>query len=376
MKPYLLKFQVYITQIKDKFSENSGLKISTKDKIMFLDQLSNLINSGIPLTNALKILSYQTRQKSLKTLISDTIEQMNTGRSLGESFKKYSKIFNNFDLAILQMWEATGKIWDSINIIRDKEEKNKELKGKIIGALVYPMVIITLSIGMIGVFMIYVIPKIKKMYKDAKVNLPDLTQNVIAISEFIQENLWYIIIALIVFIVAIISFKTHSRTKIYWDHFVIKIPLFGKLIQKKTLALFASSMWTLLESGVIINESLKISSAALDNKYYEKELSRILVEVSRWVELSELMGVGEITSGKQNPYFPIALSSVVKIWEQTGKMPSLLIKVSVQFNKEIDDIVKNIQTAIEPMVIIWVWGIIWTLIMAIMLPFFNMVNVI
>lgn len=376
MKPYLIKIQEYISQIKVKLSENTRLKISTKDKIMFLDQLSNLINSGIPLTNALKILSYQTRQKSLKTLIADTIEQMNTGRSLGESFKKYTKIFNNFDLAILQMWEATGKIGDSINIIRDKEEKNKELKGKIIGALVYPMVIITLSIGMIGVFMIYVIPKIKKMYKDAKVNLPDLTQNVIAISEFIQENLWYIIMSIIVFVIAIMVFKTHKRTKIYWDHFVLRIPLFGGLIQKKTLALFAWSMWTLLESGVIINESLKISSAALDNKYYEKELSRILTEVSRGVELSELMGVGEITSGKQNPYFPIALSSVVKIWEQTGKMPSLLLKVSLQFNKEIDDIVKNIQTAIEPMVIIWVGGIIWTLIMAIMLPFFNMVNVI
>ena len=274
------------------------------------------------------------------------------------------------------MWEVTGKIGDSIEIIKNKEVKNKELKGKIIGALIYPMVIIWLSLGMILVFMIYVIPKIKKMYSDAKVNLPDLTQNVINISEFTQENITYILLSIVVFVIAVIIFKTNKKTKIYWDQFILKIPLFGWLIQKKILALFASSMGTLLSSGIIINESLKISAAALDNDYYEKELHRVLSEVSKWVELSQLMWVNEITSWKENKYFPIALSSVVKIWEQTGKMPDLLNKLSIQFNKEIDDIVKNIQTAIEPIVIVWVGAIIGTLIMAIMLPFFNMVNVI
>jgi len=370
------KFQEFLSQIKEHFDVNKNISINTKQKIVFLDQLSNLINSGIPLTNSLKIMSYQTKNKSIKALITDTLEQMNKWTSLWDAFTRYKKIFNNFDLAILQMWEVTGKIWESIDIIKEKEEKNKELKGKIIGALIYPMVIITLSLAMIGVFMIYVIPKIKKMYKDAKVNLPDLTQNVINISEFMQENITYIILSIVVFIICIIIFKTNKRTKIYWDRFVLKIPLFGGLIQKKILALFASSMGTLLSSGIIINESIKISSSALENDFYEKELHRVLKEVSKWVELSELMWVNEITLWKENKYFPIALSSVVKIWEQTGKMPHLLTKLSLQFNKEIDDIVKNIQTAIEPIVIVWVGAIIGTLIMAIMLPFFNMVNVI
>jgi len=376
MDTYKQKIHEFIAKLKQNFNWAKTVKINTKQKIVFLDQLSNLINSGIPVTNGLKIMSYQTKTKNIKALIADVLEQMNKWTSLWDAFSKYKKIFNNFDLAILQMWEVTGKIWDSIEIIRAKEEKSKELKGKIIGALIYPMVIVTLSLGMIMVFMIYVIPKITKMYKDAKVNLPDLTSNVIAISEFIQENITYILLSIVMFIVCIIIFKTNKRTKIYWDHFVLKIPLFGWLIQKKILALFASSMWTLLSSGIIINESLKISSAALDNDYYAKELHRVLTEVSKWVELSELMWVNEISLWKENPYFPIALSSVVKIWEQTGKMAPLLTKLSIQFNKEIDDIVKNIQTAIEPIVIVWVWAIIGTLIMAIMLPFFNMVNVI
>ena len=370
------KFQDFLSQIKQKFDTNKNIKINTKQKIVFLDQLSNLINSGIPVTNGLKIMSYQTKSKPIKALINDTLDQMNKWKSLGDAFSKYTKIFNNFDLAIMNMWEVTGKIGESIELIKNKEEKNKELKGKIIWALIYPMVIVTLSIGMIFIFMIYVIPKIKKMYKDAKVNLPDLTQTVINISEFLQANITYILLAIVVFIGLVIAFKTNKKTKIYWDHFILKIPLFGWLIQKKILALFASSMGTLLSSGIIINESLKISSAALENDYYEKELKRVINEVSKWVALSDLMWVNEITLWKENPYFPIALSSVVKIWEQTGKMPDLLTKLSIQLNKEIDDVVKNIQTAIEPIVIVWVWGIIGTLIMAIMLPFFNMVNVI
>lgn len=376
MDKYKQKIQEFLSQIKQKLDTKKSIKISTKQKIVFLDQLSNLINSGIPVTNGLKIMSYQTKVKPIKSLIWDVLEQMNKWTSLWDAFGKYKKIFNNFDLAILKMWEVTGKIGDSIELIKNKEEKNKELKGKIVWALIYPMVIITLSIAMIMVFMIYVIPKIKKMYKDAKVNLPDLTQNVINISEFLQENIVYILLGMMIFIAWVIVFKTNKRTKIYWDHFILKIPLFGWLIQKKILALFASSMGTLLSSGIIINESLKISSAALENDYYEKEVNRVIKEVSKWIELSELMWVNEITLWKENPYFPIALSSVVKIWEQTGKMPELLTKVSIQFNKEIDDVVKNIQTAIEPIVIVGVGVIIGTLIMAIMLPFFNMVNVI
>jgi len=274
------------------------------------------------------------------------------------------------------MWEVTWKLWDSIEIIKVNEEKNKELRGKIIWALIYPSVIVTLSIAMIWVFMVYVIPKITDMYKDAKVNLPDLTQTVINISNFLQNNVFEIIIWIIIFVISMIIFKNHPRTKIYFDHAVLKIPLFWTLIRKKILSLFASSLWTLLNSWVIINKSLEITSWALENKYYEKELKKIIAWVSKWVELSTLMWINDIQSWKQHPLFPIELASIVKIWEQTWKLSPLLTKISKKFNKEIDETVKNIGTAIEPLVIVWVWIVIWTIIMAIMLPFFNMVNVI
>ncbi len=370
------KFDINKLFSKLSFSDERNIKISSKDKINFLEQFSSLLSSGIPLLNSLKIIMYQTKKKKNKLLIKKIIDDVNKWANLRISFWKFPKIFNYFDLAIIDMWEITWKISDSIETIKNKEEKSKELKWKILWALIYPLVIISLSIIMITVFMVYVIPKIQKMYKDAKVNLPELTQKVINTSEFIQNNIVYIIISIVWFIFLIYCFKTWKKTKIYWDYFVIRIPFLWALIKKKILSMFAWSFWMLLKNWIIINKSLEVSSRALENDYYEAKLKKISSRVAKWVELSKLMWVDEIKSGKENFLFPIELSSAVKIWEETWNLAELLIKRSEKMNKEIDDILKNIQTAIEPIVIVVVWIIIWTLILAIMLPFFNMVKVI
>jgi type IV pilus assembly protein PilC len=341
-----------------------------------LEQLSNLLSSWIPLMNSFKIIMYQTRDKKMKLFVKTIINNLNKWDSLKDIFIKFKKIFNIFDLSIIEMWEVTWKLADSIETITIKEEKSRELKSKIIWALIYPMVIVTLAIGMILVFMIYVIPKITDMYKDAKVNLPSLTQHVINISDFLQNHIAWIIISIIVFIVLFITFKNHPKTKIYFDRAILHIPIFWPLIQKKILSLFTSSLSILLKSWVIINKSLEISSRALDNNYYEKTLKKVISDVSMWKTLSTCMWIDDIQTWKENFLFPIELASVVKIWEETWKLAFLLEKISVKYTKQIDELVKWMQTAIEPLVIVFVWWIIWTLIMAIMLPFFNMVNVI
>ena len=374
MKEYIDKINWFFTNWKWKINYN--ISLSSKDKISLLEQLSNLLNSWIPLMNSFKIIMYQTKDKKLKTFYQNIIKDLNKWDSLKDIFKKYKNIFNIFDISIIEMWELTWKLWDSIETIKTKEEKSKELKSKIIWALIYPMVIVTLSIWMILVFMIYVIPKITDMYKDAKVNLPALTQTVIDISDFLQKNIIAIVIWIIVFIIMFIIFKKHPKTKIYFDRAILHLPIFWPLIQKKILSLFTSSLSILLSSGVIINKSLEISSRALDNDYYEKDLKNVIKNVSMWKTLSSCMWIDEIQTWKENFLYPIELASVVKIWEETWKLAPLLRKISLKYTKQIDELVKWMQTAIEPIVIVIVWWIIWTLIMAIMLPFFNMVNVI
>ena len=191
--------------------KGKSLKISSKNKINFLEQFSNLINSGIPIINSLKIIMYQTKDKKIKFMLEKIISDVNKWWNLRESFEKFPKIFWYFDLSIIEMWEVTWALWNSIETIKNKEEKDRELKWKIIWALIYPIVIVSLSTIMIWVFMVFVIPKIQKMYADSKVNLPELTQTVIKISDFTQKNIFYIISAILIFIWLIFIFKTNKN---------------------------------------------------------------------------------------------------------------------------------------------------------------------
>lgn len=359
-----------------KLLKSRSPKISQKQKIFFFDSLYNLINSWIPLTNSLSIIQFQSKEKNIKYLVDSISKDINKWKKLYESFASFENTFSNFDLSMIKMWEVTWKLSNSFEIIKDREEQNAQLKSKVIWALIYPAIITTLSIWMIIWFMLFVIPRVQKMYSDARVNLPSLTQNVINISQFLQQNYLYLIIWVILMILFLAFLKKNNLTKIYVDKIILKFPVFWRLIRKKILAIFSHTLWTLLQNWIMINEALEISKKSLENAYYERKIDEISKELNEWIPLSELIWIRNLKIWKDDPYFPIELASIVKIWEQTWKLPSLLIKISAKFNKEVDVIVKWLSNIIEPIVIIIVWSIVWTMVMAILLPFFNMVNVV
>lgn len=309
-------------------------------------------------------------------MIDVILDNTNKWESFQQSAMKFPQIFRQFDISIIEMWEVTGKLDVSIETIKKKEEKAQELKTKIIGALIYPCIIIFLATAMIVIFMVFVIPKIQKMYKDSKVNLPALTQVVIKVSEFLQNNVFLLILGCIGLGFLFSFLKSSPVTRPWFDRFVLRIPLFGSLIKKRILTTFTSSLGILLSSGVIINKSLEISSNSVENVYYQRAIDVISEGIKKWEDFSKLLGIDNIQTGKVSDLFPIELASAVKIGEQTWKLPELLIRLSIKFEKEIDVVVKNMQVMIEPLVIVFVGIIVWTLILAIMLPFFNMVNVI
>lgn len=361
---------------KELFKNVKTPKINQKQKISLFDSLFNLMNSWIPITNSLLIILYQTKNKNLKILLESILKDINKWKKLEDSFRSFPNIFNNFDIYMIKMWEVTWKVSSSLETIRNTEEANAELKTKIIWALIYPVIVISLSIVMIVWFMLFVIPRVQKMYQDAKVNLPPLTQSIIDISNSLQNNFILIILWIILVWFWIITFKKHPKTKIYFDKWILQIPLFWNLIRKKILSIFSNTLWTLLQNGIMINEALDITKKSLLNAYYEDRIDKLSISLNEWVPLSELMWIKKLKDWVEDDCFPIELASIVKIWEQTWKLPELLIKIWWKFNKEIDVIVKWLSTAIEPIVIIWVWIIVWIMVMAILLPFFNMVNVV
>mgnify|MGYP002136599827 CR=1 FL=1 len=225
-----LDFKLIINNFKDNLKAKKIQKINQKTKIDFFDSLFSLINSWIPITNSLSIMMYQAKDKTLKDLLWVLLRDLSKWKKLQDSFKDYPKIFSNFDIYIIKMWEVTWKLANSLEIIRDREEKNKDLKSKILSALIYPIIIIILSISMIVWFMVYVIPKVEKMYVDARVNLPSLTQNVIDAANFLKEN-WIIIIAFVFMPAISISMIGNNRSSsfLFEDIKLICFFLIGKI---------------------------------------------------------------------------------------------------------------------------------------------------
>ncbi len=372
-----LKDLLNIKSLKNNLNSNNPwtLKISWNDKIMFFDSLFNLIESGIPMLNAMNIMLLQTKNKKIKFILENTIKEMWKWKKLQDCFSKYTNIFTNFDIYIIKMWEVTWKIAQSFDIIKTESWKNADLRQKIVWALIYPAIIVLLSTTMIIWFMVFVIPRVEWMYKDAKANLPGLTQSVIDLSHFITDNYAILIIMIMILILSIMMLKKSPKVMYNFDKYILNLPIFWEIFRKKILIIFSNTLWSLLSNWILINESLNITKKTIWNLYYEKKIEEIEAWIWEWLSLSKLMWIDKISSWIEDPYFPIELTSIVKIWEQTWKLSSLLQKISYKYTKELDNLIKNLSTAIEPVVIIVVWSIVWTMILAILLPFFNMVNV-
>lgn len=260
-------------------------------------------------------------------------------------------------------------------------------------ALIYPISIIIVTILMITTIMIYVIPKIEAMYKESNVNLPELTLIIISISHFFTNYIIFICLWSIIFIYTIFLFLKIKIIKLFFDKQILNLPIFWNLIRKKILINFSEFLATLLVSWIMINKALMIIKKWTSNLYYAEEYENILSDIKNgktlsdamWWNLLNLQNKKNLTtdekieltrSKKRVALFPIELSTWVKIWEQTWTLSKMLFKSSARYSKEVDNVIKNISSLMEPIIIVVIWWIVGTIILWILLPFLGIANVI
>ncbi|MDQ1344309.1 MAG: hypothetical protein QG650_1029, partial [Patescibacteria group bacterium] len=313
------------------------------------------------------------------------------GANMAKTTARLPKVFTPFDVAMFEMGEATGKIGRVLEIVTEREEKSLELSRKVKQALIYPIAIAVIAVSMIAVIMTYVVPKIEGIYREANANLPALTMAVIGMSRFLRGYGIFLLVLLFIASVIVPMVLRNPAVRLKFDESVLRIPIFGSILRKKILVSFCEFLGSLLSSGIVINRALTIVKAGVGNRYYEAEIEAMLQDVKTGKPLSSCMG-GEYTERKirgekipadeETRYlrkiecFPIELSTAVKVGESTGTLAKMLDKASGRYNREIDSLVKNLSSMLEPVVIVGVGGIVGTIVLAIMLPFFNMVNVI
>ena len=338
-------------------------KVSFSDITMFTRQISTMIAAGLPLTDALRILKGQS-SPAMAEVINKIVADVEGGSSLGDSLSKHKKVFSEVYVALVRAGESAGVLDTMMVRLANNLEKQKEFQGKVKGAMIYPVIVVIAMIIVGIIMMVFVIPKLLEMYKNFNAELPLPTKILMSVSSGIVSY-WYIFLA----VVGGAAFLFYGWVKTAagrekFEEIMFKFPVVGKLQKYMILTEFTRTIGLLISAGISIIDGLKITAAAVGNSIYKNALLFAATQVEKGLPLAVPIA--------QNPYFPPILGQMISVGEETGKVDEVLIKLSAYFESESEQGVSALTAAIEPLIMI-VLGIgVGFLVIAIILPIYNL----
>jgi type II secretory pathway component PulF len=341
--------------------------VSSQDRIMLVKHLTTIIKAGLTLKEGIEIVLYDTKKKKLKKILTEAKFDLEKGQSLSMSFKKYPDVFSPIFIAFLEAGEASGTLEESLEYLGTSLTKEYKLTQKVWGAMVYPMVLIFASIAIVAILMVFVVPKLIKVFSQSKNELPWITKLIVAISNFLTGNIYLILGILIVVGVFVFYFRSAAFFQKAVSGIMFRIPLVSGLYQKIILARFARILGTLLASGVTILKALDISSSAIGQNRYFDAIQNLKAEVVRGVSLGNAFR-------HQGEVFPYMLSSMVNVGEKTGKTDSILIDLADFYEDEVDNSLKNLVSLVEPLLLLIMGVVVAAIAFAIILPIYQLVG--
>lgn len=335
------------------------------DIVNFTRQLATMITAGLPLANALSILVQQGKAEMSK-LVASLLQDVEGGVGFSKALEKHPDIFPRIYVQLVNAGEVGGVLDEVLQRLAENMEKEKEFKAKTKGAMIYPIIVLAAMVIVAFVMMIFVIPKLTEMYKDFDADLPLPTVLLMAISNFVSK-FWYIVVGGVA--VSIVGLRRWYKTpegEETIDALMLRIPIFGVLRQKIILTEFARTMSLLLGAGISLLQALEIVTAGVNNVIYRNALKEVVGKVEKGVALSTALGQYEM--------FPPILFQMMSVGEETGKLDEVLLKLSRYFEQESEQAVKNLTTAMEPLIMI-VLGIgVGVMVIAIIMPIYNLTS--
>jgi type IV pilus assembly protein PilC len=372
----LRKQSVVVTSLEEKaakegFSFSLGGGVGEKDLVVFTRQFGTMINAGLPLIQCLEILSTQSENAALRKSIGEVKSQVEGGSTFSDALRRHPKIFDDLYVNMVHAGEVGGLLDTILGRLSKHIEKAMKLKGQIKSALVYPAAIVGIAAIVITVLMIWVIPVFEKMFKEmsgGKMALPGPTQLVIDMSNFAQAY-WYIILGVIVaIVVGTKKWYATPQGRLALDKLVLKLPVFGDLIRKASVAKFTRTLGTLLASGVPLLEALTICAKTSGNKVVEGALLDAKVSISGGKTISEPLA--------KSGTFPKMVTHMISVGESTGALDNMLGKIADFYEDEVDEAVTNLTALLEPMMMVFLGITVGFIVVAMYLPIFTMASAI
>jgi type IV pilus assembly protein PilC len=340
-------------------------KVKFDELVNFTRQLATMINAGLPLATALSILEEQGNSEMAK-LTGNLLKDVEGGLSFSASLAKYKENFSRIYIQLVKAGEVGGVLDEVLDRLAIAMEKEKDFRAKTRGAMVYPVIIILAMVAVAVVMMVAVIPKLTAMYKDFGAQLPVATKVLMSISDFFVNSWWVLAIITFGLIVALRSFKKTPQGEKVIDAFLLKTPIIGVLKQKVVLTDFTRTLSLLLGAGVSLLEALDIVASAIGSAVYRDQLKEVNKQVEKGVTLSDAIA--------HYKNFPPLLYQMVAVGEETGKMDGILAKISEYFEKESEYAIKNLTTAIEPIIMIFLGIGVGFIVVAIIMPIYSLTS--
>jgi type IV pilus assembly protein PilC len=338
-------------------------KVSLRHISAFSRQLATLIGAGLPLLRSLQILQEQVEDKNLKEALDGIVASVEGGSTLSEAMGKYPKIYNRLYVNMVKAGEIGGALEQVLERLAVFQEKSQAVRSKVKGAMWYPAVVISIAFSVVAVILIWVVPNFQTMFEGFGAELPGPTQMLIDVSQFLV-NYWYSIPITIIGV--ILFFKMVSSTqqgRYILDRIMLRIPIFGTILQKSAVARFSRTFGTLLDTGVPILQTLVIVKDTAGNEVVSRAMIDIHASIRDGDTVSEPM--------KQFSIFPPLVVHMIAVGEETGALDKMLVKVADAYEREVDDAVDGLAKLIEPLLIVGLGGIIGTVVVALYLPIFN-----
>ncbi|MFH0749866.1 MAG: type II secretion system F family protein [Candidatus Gottesmanbacteria bacterium] len=339
-------------------------KISFSDIVNFTRQLSTMVTAGLSIPDALGILKTQAANSMLSHVIGEIERNIIGGGNLGDALSKYPQYFSNIYISLVRAGEASGQLDKVLAQLADTLEGQREFRNKVVGALIYPVIIVVGMIAVVIIMMIVVMPRLTDLYKDFGIELPWSTKMLIGLSNFILYKWWLALAVIVGLIVLFRRWKKTEAGEYILDSLMFKIPLFGVLQQKLILVEFTRTLAMLIGSGIHILDALRILKGSLGNVLFRNAIDDIAKKVEKGFPLGDMFA-----SHKE---FPPIVSQMVKVGEETGKLDETLLKISKYFQVETEGMVKGLTTAIEPIIMVVLGVGVGFIVISVITPIYNL----
>lgn len=341
--------------------------VPLKEKMIFARNLSIMVASGLTVSRSVNNLALQTQNKNFNKILLDIYDEIQGGKSLSEGLAKFPNVFGELFINMVKVGETAGNLDEVLKIVAVQLEKEHDLKSKVKGALIYPGVILTVMIIIGYIMLTFVLPKLLGVFKDMNATLPAMTQFIVNLSDFLRNNGLLTAIILIALILFLQWFLRQTTGKITLSWISIKFPIFSPLVKQMNCARFARIYSSLLKSGVGSVEALKIISRTLTNHYYQQVLVGSIDDIQKGVSLSKVLS-------EHTDIFPILVSQIVQVGEETGKTEVVLLQLAEFYEEEVDQITKNLSAIIEPILMVIIGGAVGFFAVAMLTPMYSMMD--